>query len=252
MRVDLFGVSKWFGSTCALRDVTVSIAPGDHIALVGPNGSGKSTLMRAMLGLVACEGSIRIDQKDAFRERALWAQHVVYVPQVPPRTAMTVRELVWTLCAVRGLDSKSVFEMGGRLNLDVDALLGKPFQALSGGTKQKVLLALALAVPARLILLDEPTASLDATSRASFFGLFHEHAAGATVILCSHRPDELGALANQVLALDEGRVRHWGPLVQLGEDDLAVCLSARETAARSDAIKGNARMNLDSRRSGVQ
>ena len=88
----------------------------------------------------------------------------------------------------------------------------KPFQNLSGGMKQKLLIALALATPARLLVMDEPTASLDAGSRERFLELFRERreATGATLILCSHRLEEIRHLVDHVVALREGAVVYDG------------------------------------------
>jgi ABC-type multidrug transport system ATPase subunit len=86
-----------------------------------------------------------------------------------------------------------------------------PVRSLSGGTKQKLLLALAFASRASLLILDEPTGSLDARSRERFFELVDELPAETTVLLCSHRLKEVRPLVTSVLALDEGRVRYHGP-----------------------------------------
>jgi ABC-2 type transport system ATP-binding protein len=82
------------------------------------------------------------------------------------------------------------------------------FRDLSGGQKQKLLLALALAKPTKVIVLDEPTASLDAEARDAFFALFNERSAGSTLVLSSHRDDDMRALVRRTVALDSGRIAH--------------------------------------------
>jgi ABC-type multidrug transport system ATPase subunit len=93
-------------------------------------------------------------------------------------------------------------------------VLGRPFRALSGGMKQKLLISLAVATRADLYVLDEPTASLDAAARERFFTLFEQRAVGATLVLCSHRLEEIRHLVDHVVALDEGRVVYDGPAAE--------------------------------------
>ncbi len=90
------------------------------------------------------------------------------------------------------------------LGLDVEATGRRPVRALSGGMKQKLLIALALAAPASLLIMDEPTASLDAHTREAFFHLLERRAAGATLLFSSHRPDDVRRLVDRVVILEEG------------------------------------------------
>ncbi|MGH0033203.1 MAG: AAA family ATPase, partial [Myxococcota bacterium] len=87
----------------------------------------------------------------------------------------------------------------------------RPVRGLSGGMKQKLLLALALAADASLLILDEPTGSLDAETRERFFPLLDASARDATVVLCSHRPDDLAGRVDRELELADGRVQYDGP-----------------------------------------
>jgi ABC-type multidrug transport system ATPase subunit len=211
VRVELEQVGKRFGRTVALRDVTVALPSGARTALIGPNGSGKTTLTRVLMGMVAAEGVVRLDGQPAFVARARLARRLAYVPQVAPQMAATVGEVVRAVAEVRGLEEAAIAALAARLDLDLAAVRTRQFRGLSGGMKQKLLLALAFAAPASLLVLDEPTASLDARARARFFELAAERAAGATTILCSHRLDEIRHLVDHVVALDEGRVVYDGP-----------------------------------------
>lgn len=211
MRIELRGVKKTFGPVQVLRGVDFTLATGGRAALIGPNGSGKSTLSRAILGLIACEGEVRLDGRKPFEDRLVTARRVAYVPQVAPQISATVDELVATVTTTRGLSRAAVAAEASALALDLETVRGRAFRLLSGGMKQKLLIALALAAQPALYVLDEPTASLDAASRERFFARFAERAAGATVLLCSHRLEEIRQLTGQVLALDEGRVAYDGP-----------------------------------------
>lgn len=210
MRVSVRGVTKRFGEVVALDGVDFELPAGRRVALVGPNGSGKSTLNRILMGLVSCEGEVRLDGRCPFRERVSIAKRMAHVPQIAPQLAASVDELVRALLAVRGVDPENFVSLAAGLDLDVGALARRPFRSLSGGNKQKLLIALAFASEASLLVLDEPTASLDAHGRERFFELFDALPAGTTLVLCSHRLDEIRPLVEEVLVLDEGRLAWHG------------------------------------------
>ena len=235
MRVEVSGLSKRFGGLMALRDVGFTLPPGRRTALVGPNGSGKSTLNRVVMGLLAFEGDVRVDGVSARGERVEVARRMAYVPQIAPALAVPAGELVRALASVRGGDPARVAEIAARLGLAFGEIASRPFRSLSGGTKQKLLIALALAADASLLILDEPTGSLDARTRASFFPLFDELAGDATVILCSHRLEEVRHLVDHVLVLDEGRLVYDGPAAAILEASTTSWVEVRaegEAAAR--------------------
>jgi len=211
MDLALDHIVKRFGKITALADVSLAVPSGARVALIGPNGSGKTTLTRVLMGLVSHEGELSIDGRPARAVRASVARDIAYVPQVAPQVAASVGELTRLVTSSRGVAVADVAAVLARLDLDLDALWRRSFRDLSGGMKQKVLIALALGVRPRLVILDEPTASLDATSRARFGELARELVPDATVILCSHRLDELRTLADRVVALAEGRLTHDGP-----------------------------------------
>lgn len=241
MRIELSDVSKSFGTIRALRSVTLAIAPGTKIGLVGPNGSGKSTLIRVLMGLVACEGSARLDGLDPLHERAKLACQMAYVPQIAPRLAASVDEVVSAIASVRGIDSDTVRAIARRLGMETKDIGGVPFRDLSGGMKQKLLIGLALARPTPLIILDEPTASLDAEAREEFFRLFDEVSEGSTVLLSSHRTDELHRMVSRVVALADGSVAYDGIAAAYLElrRDHGVAASAPSVVTSLGALAGS-------------
>jgi ABC-2 type transport system ATP-binding protein len=206
VRIELEGVGKRFGRLQALRDVDLEIASGSRVALIGPNGSGKSTLTRVLMGLSSCTGRVSLDGRSPHERSVELARQLAYVPQVAPSLGAPVGELVRAIRRVRGLDAGAVSGFAGELGLDLGDLAQQPFRVLSGGTKQKLLLALALAARASLVILDEPTASLDVRSRERFFEIFERTAGEATLVLCSHRLEEIRRLVDQVVVLEEGRL----------------------------------------------
>jgi len=211
VRIEARDVTKRFGAVNALDGVSFDVARGSRVALVGPNGSGKSTLNRVLLGLVAAEGHVRIGGRCPFRERVAVARELAYVPQIAPQLAAPVREVVRAIVRVRDLPASDVERVAAELGLALEPIAGRPFRSLSGGTKQKLLIALALASRASLLVLDEPTGSLDARARERFHERFEALPPETTLVLCSHRLDEIRPLVDQVLLLEEGRVAWTGP-----------------------------------------
>jgi ABC-2 type transport system ATP-binding protein len=211
VRIEARGVTKRYGRVRALDGVGFELPAGSRVALVGPNGSGKSTLNRILMGLVACEGHVRLDGRCPFRERVALAQALAYVPQIAPQLGAPVADVVRAVAHVRGLPREAIERVARELELDLGAVARTPFRSLSGGTKQKLLIALALSARASLLILDEPTGSLDARARERFFALFEALAADATLVLCSHRLDEIRPLVDHVLRLEEGRIAYDGP-----------------------------------------
>jgi ABC-2 type transport system ATP-binding protein len=124
--------------------------------------------------------------------------------------AASVGDLVRAVCDLRDLDRSAVAHAAARLDLPLAELARREFRALSGGSKQKLLIALALAARPELVILDEPTASLDAEARGRFLALQRELIGDATLILCSHRLEEIRSLVDHVIALDEGQVTYDG------------------------------------------
>lgn len=210
MRIEVEGLSKRFGDVAALRDLGFTVPAGRRVALVGPNGSGKSTLNRILLGLLSFEGEVRLDGCSPLDDRVEIARRMAYVPQAAPQLAAPVGELVASLTRVRGIRAQAVAEETARLDLDLAALAGQPFRSLSGGMKQKLLIGLALAADASLLILDEPTGSLDAPSRELLFPLLAALPAETTLLLCSHRLEEVRQLVDHVLVLHEGTLVYDG------------------------------------------
>ena len=207
MRVEARALRRRFGEITALDGVSFTLPEGARTALVGPNASGKSTLIRALLGLVRVEGEVRLGG----RARSLaTARQLAYAPQSAPPLAATVGDVLETVARLRALAPREIVATAARLALDVTALRARPLRALSGGTRQKFVLALALAPRPRLLILDEPTASLDAHTRTALATLLAELDARTSVILCSHRLEEVRSFANRVLMLEAGRVTHDG------------------------------------------
>ncbi len=227
-------MSKRFGRLQALDAVSFTLPAGRRTALVGPNGSGKSTLNRALLGLIGHEGSIRLEGEPASDRRGRSAR-LAYVPQTPPGFGARVRDVMAAVARVRRVELKRLESLTARLELDLSEVANASFRTLSGGMRQKLLVALALASEASLRVLDEPTASLDARSRETFFELCGELPRETSVLLCSHRLEEIRPLVEHVLALEEGRVVYDGSAVGFLEASAMSAIEVQVVGERAEA-----------------
>ena len=204
-----------FGDFRAVDDVSVDVPRGSWLGLIGANGAGKSTLLRAVLGLVAHDGGIRIGDDDQRRlGRRDLSRRVALVPQspqIPP--GMTVADYallgrtpyiahLGTECAH---DVEVVEDVLSRLDL-LD-MAARDLQTLSGGELQRVVLARALAQQAPLLLLDEPTSALDVGHQQQVLDLVDElrRGHGLTVVAAMHDLTLAGQYADHLLLLANGR-----------------------------------------------
>jgi zinc transport system ATP-binding protein len=214
--VHIDNLTVYYGKTPALTNVCLDVEDGEYLGIIGPNGGGKSSLLKAVLGLVpASSGVVTVYGERAGRSRPA----VGYVPQsaaMDRNFPITVREVVMTGLLKPGfspfLRFKSSDLSRAREILDqvgIGALADRQIAELSGGELQKMLIARALAVNPRLLLLDEPTASVDAGSRVQIYQLLEELNRNMTIILVTH---DLLAVASQVqkLACLNGRLVYHG------------------------------------------
>lgn len=213
--IEVSHVSKSFGPVVALDDVSLGIARGERVAFVGSNGSGKTTLLRTLLGLLRVDGRVTIGGVDVATAPELALRSVAYIPQIAPPLEAPVAEVLRAHAALRRIDAKAVAARAAPLGLSVAALERTRFRDLSGGMKQKLLAAMALATEADVLVCDEPTANLDAAARAAFFAQVDERDKDGIVVLCSHRIEEVRQLVDRVVEMKEGRIARDAPLREL-------------------------------------
>lgn len=235
MDIVIRDLDKRFGRVQALAGVSFELPAGSRTALIGPNGSGKSTLVRALLGMLTVDGELLADGLPLAERRELLAPAIAYVPQIAPRLAAPVRDVVRAVAGLRGVAEARVAALAGELGVSLADLARRPFRALSGGQRQKVLAALALASGAQLLVLDEPTASMDPKSRAAFFGLVEALPGSTTVLLCSHRLEEIRRLVDRVVVLAEGRVAWQGSAAAYLDDHAEAVVEVRTDAEGASA-----------------
>lgn len=198
-------VSKRFDKRAVLDELTLSIEAGDRIALIGSNGAGKTTLFRALLGHYRHGGEIRFDAAKARRRDVSVLGRVAFVPQLPPPLRMPVGELLGFAEKGAGASRARMNDIAGALGIDLDEVRARPFYRLSGGQKQKILVTVALGRDADLMIFDEPAANLDPAARAVFIDLLAARR-DASMLIASHRLEEVAPLVNRVIELDRGRV----------------------------------------------
>jgi len=199
-------LAKTFKRSRVLDGISLDIELGERVALIGSNGAGKTTLIRCLLGEYTFDGTVAIDGRDPRRERTAVLGSIGFVPQLPPPLKMPVAQLIDFAAGLCGTEPARIFELSARLGLDAKTVADRQFIRLSGGMKQKLLIAIALGRDARVLILDEPAANLDPEARKIFFELLAERADQATMLISSHRLNEVAALVNRVVELDLGRV----------------------------------------------
>ncbi len=199
-------VGKRFRRREVLQRIDLTIERGHRVALVGSNGAGKTTLIRCLLGEYRHDGRVLVDGLEPRLHRKEVLARIGFVPQLPPPLKMPVGQLIRFAAGVCDADPRRMVEVAGRLGLDVDRFRHQPFVKLSGGQKQKLLIAIALGRDSELLVLDEPAANLDPDARHIFFGLLAEKKERAAMIISSHRLDEVAPLVNRVVEMDQGRV----------------------------------------------
>jgi zinc transport system ATP-binding protein len=206
-----------YGGRPVLRGVDLVVRPGEVVAILGANGSGKSTLVRALVGLAPLtEGSVFLFGASG-RRRRHHARRIGYVPQrlgAGSGVPATVREVVSSgRLARRGLRPASAADRAAvdtaLAAVDLADRAGSPVGSLSGGQQQRVLIARALAAEPDLLILDEPTAGVDAASQEAFAGSLRSAIAdGVTILLVAHELGPLTPLITRVVVLRDGRVVH--------------------------------------------
>jgi len=199
-------VAKTFRRARVLDGISLDIGLGERVALIGSNGAGKTTLIRCLLGEYTYDGEVTINGLDPRSNRTAVLGNIGFVPQLPPPLKMPVGQLIDFSAALCGTDPHRIHDIAKRLGLDVESILSRQFVRLSGGMKQKLLIAIALGREARVLVMDEPAANLDPEARKIFFDLLAERQNEATMIISSHRLDEVSSLVNRVIEMDMGKV----------------------------------------------
>ena len=213
--IALHGVSKTLGGRPVLRDVSLRAEAGRVLAVLGPNGAGKSTILKTIIGLVHPDaGRLTLDGQplgDAPAARA----RIGYMPQVAQfQGNSSAEELITMLKDLRRDASPIDQELIDRFGLEDE--MKKPVRTLSGGNRQKVNAVIAMMFRPDVLLLDEPTASLDPVATGTLKDIIREERdAGRTCVIATHVLSEVEELADDVAFLQGGHFRFVGPVAEL-------------------------------------
>jgi Cu-processing system ATP-binding protein len=205
--IEFAQISKRYGPTLAVDEVSLAIPAGELLALVGPNGAGKTTLLRMLLGLIRPSGgAARVGGHDVQRDGLAARRLLGYLPQRAVLYGnLSVAENLAFIAALNELPAGRVAEVIDLAQLG--AVADRSARTLSGGMAQRLGLAQALLADPPALVLDEPTTSLDPQSVAGFKALLREQQArGKTILLSSHILGDVQELADRVAILHGGRL----------------------------------------------
>lgn len=199
-------LTRRYGPVTAIDGLSFEVEPGETFALIGPNGAGKTTTLKCLLGLVRPDhGTIALGRQGLPPADPRGREVIGYVPQrVEFAPRRSVREVLGFVASLRGLAPACVDRALERVSMR--DMAGRSASELSGGYAQRLSLATALLGEPELLVLDEPTASLDPQATHEFRSLVEElQADGCTILLCSHLLPEVERIADRVLILVRGR-----------------------------------------------
>jgi ABC-2 type transport system ATP-binding protein len=208
--IEVAGLTKSYGPTRAIADLTFTVATGEILGFLGPNGAGKTTTMRTLTGFMPPEaGSVRIDGLDAARESLAIRRRIGYLPEsVPVYRESSVADYLGLVADVKGVPRRgrqaalaTVMEQCGLTGVK-HRIVGR----LSRGYRQRVGLAQALVNDPAVLILDEPTVGLDPAQVVEVRDLIRGLAGSRTVILSTHILPEVSQIASRILIIDRGRI----------------------------------------------
>jgi zinc transport system ATP-binding protein len=229
--IQLEHVHVTFQDLLVLEDVSLSVPPGDFLAIIGPNGAGKTTLLKVMLGLVRpASGSVRVFGREPWNlngER----RRIGYVPQVlsvDVNFPVRVNEAVLMgrygrigLVRRPSTDDRAAARRAME-RVGIADLADRPIARLSGGQRQRVFLSRALANDPDLLLLDEPTTGVDVAATESLYELLRTlHEDGITILVVSHDVGVVASYVDGVACVNRRLVAHGRPDEVLGSEELA-------------------------------
>ena len=197
-------LTKRFGSTAALNDLSCDILAGETIAFWGENGAGKTTALRCLLGIYSFEGEIAVCGQFVSRQAKSVRHQIGYVPQeIRLHRNLTVRQTLLFYAGFRSVSDSRIQYLINEWNLA--DIIDKPVRNLSGGMRQRLSVAIALLSDPPILLLDEPTSNLDVQTRGEFWTLLVKlKQSGKTLIFSSHRIEEVLRFADRVIVLKNG------------------------------------------------
>ena len=242
--IDARAVTVDLDGTTVLRGIDLVVNAGEFVAILGANGSGKSTLVRALVGLVPHGGSVKLFDTDlkAFRDHHRLG-YMAQRPDISSGVPATVTEVVLSGALSRrpffGWPSRADRAAGADLiaRVGMKRHANRPIANLSGGQQQRVHIARALITEPDLVVMDEPTAGVDAESAAVFADLLAElRERGTAIVMVAHELGPLGALVDRAVHIVDGLVEYDGPATGPGTHDHAHDHSHTSEPSRANPV----------------
>jgi len=205
--ITIDNLTKKFGSTISLDSINIEFNQNDSIALMGANGAGKTTLIRSILGYYhPNSGRVRVNGFDPIKQRQEVLNDISFVPQLPPPIKLSIDELISYIEGSSNIKRDTILEYANEMKLDIKSNIHKSFFKLSGGMKQKLLIAISLARQSNIMIFDEPTANLDPKARDDFYRLLDGKQKDRVLLFVTHRLEEVKDLVNREVYMDLGKV----------------------------------------------
>lgn len=201
---------KYYGSFTAIEGISFEIPRGQVVAFLGPNGAGKSTTMKLLTGFLSpSQGKAKLAGIDVHQNRLQAAEKLGYLPENGPLYLdMTPRESLQFTAEMHGLKGRKLKDSRDRVIqiCDLTQVIDKPIAKLSKGYRQRVGMAQALIHDPEVIILDEPTSGLDPNQIRTVRQTIRELAKTKTIMLSTHILQEVSAMADRVIFINEGRL----------------------------------------------
>jgi ABC-2 type transport system ATP-binding protein len=229
--IEAHDLSKNYGKHAALDHVNFAVEAGRIVGLIGPNGAGKTTALRAILGLTRYEGRLRVLDREPFADRAALMLDACFIADVAVLPAwLRVDQAIDFVAGVHPRFRRD----RARALLSKTQITGKHrMRELSKGMKTQVHLALAMAIDAKLLVLDEPTLGLDILARRSFFDALVDDYMDETrtILITTHQVEEVENLLTDVIFIDRGRIVLDSSLEDIATRYAAVAVTDENVAA---------------------
>ncbi|MFG3056608.1 phosphate ABC transporter ATP-binding protein PstB [Kitasatospora sp. NPDC048239] len=252
-RIDVSGLSAFYGSTKAIEDISMSIEPRSVTAFIGPSGCGKSTFLRTLNRMhevipnARVEGKVLLDDENLYGasvDPVAVRRSVGMVFQRPnPFPTMSIYDNVVAGLKLAGVRKKSVLDdvvekslKGANLWKEVKDRLNKPGAGLSGGQQQRLCIARAIAVEPQVLLMDEPCSALDPISTLAIEDLIGELKSQFTIVIVTHNMQQAARVSDRTAFFNLAGVGQPGKLVEL--DDTQRIFSNPSVQATEDYISG--------------
>jgi len=205
--IKVTNLTKKFGDNISLDNVNCEFKKNESIALMGANGAGKTTLVRSIMGYYHPNaGEVLINGLDPIKERVKVLNNISFVPQLPPPIKLSIDELISYVQTSSNVDKNLILHYANEMKLDAKSNMNKSFFKLSGGMKQKLLIAISLAKKSDIIIYDEPTANLDPDARDDFYRLLKQNEEEKVLLFVTHRIEEVKDLVNRQIYMDLGKI----------------------------------------------